>query len=100
MSQAMRIYSIHDKKASAFLPPFFLPTEGMAIRGFYDCINDPNHNFALHPGDYDLYTIGMWKPEKGIILAEEGPNPVITGLEVLGMVNKDKQVNKEEEEDA
>ena len=52
------IFAIHDAKAHAYMQPFFLPTHEMAQRTFGDCINDPNHNFGMHPEDYNLFLIG------------------------------------------
>ena len=52
------VYAIHDVKADAFLQPFFLPTDGVAVRAIVDCLDDPNHNFAAHPSDYTLFKIG------------------------------------------
>ena len=54
------IYTIHDSKADAYLPPFFLHADGMATRSFQDCIHDPEHNFGKHPQDYTLFNIGSF----------------------------------------
>lgn len=55
-----KIYSIHDSKADAYLPPFFLHADGMATRSFQDCITDPEHAFGKHPQDYTLFNIGTF----------------------------------------
>jgi len=52
------IYAIHDSKAGAYLQPFFMPNHHMAMRTFQDCVNDPKHNFGMHPEDYNLFEIG------------------------------------------
>jgi hypothetical protein len=54
------IYTIHDSKADAYLPPFFLHSDGMATRSFQDCITDKEHNFGKHPQDYTLFKIGTF----------------------------------------
>jgi len=59
-----KIFTIYDSKAKAYLTPFFLHEEGMAIRVFSDCINDPKHAFARHPEDYTLFHVGEWEDEK------------------------------------
>jgi len=53
-----KIYSIYDEKSEAFLQPFFLDTDGQAIRAIVDCLIDPNHNFARHTPDYTLFALG------------------------------------------
>lgn len=55
-----KIFTIYDEKAKAYLPPFFLPQEGMAVRTFKDCINSDTHQFGANPHDYTLFTLGHW----------------------------------------
>lgn len=62
------IFAIHDGKAMAYLPPFFLHSEGMAKRSFGDCIADENHQFGKHPEDYTLFKIGEFDDARGVII--------------------------------
>jgi len=55
-----KIFAIYDEKAKAYLPPFFLPESGMAIRSFKDCINSNDHQFGKNPEDYTLFTLGHY----------------------------------------
>ncbi len=55
-----RIFVIFDAKARAYLPPFFLPEAGQATRAFSDMVNNPEHQFGLHPEDYTLFEIGTF----------------------------------------
>lgn len=52
------MFTIFDEKAEVFLPPFFVPTLGIATRAFSDCINSEDHQFAKHPQDYTLFELG------------------------------------------
>jgi len=56
----MKIFSVFDQKASAYLPPFFLPNRPIAVRTFADCVNTPDHPFNKHPADYLLVELGEW----------------------------------------
>jgi len=58
-----KIFTIHDSKAGAYLPPFILPREEMARRTFGDCINSPDHQFGNHPDDYTLFCLGVFDDE-------------------------------------
>jgi len=60
MSSKQRIYTVHDSKAETFMPPFFVPSKGLAIRAFEDCINSDDHHFGKHPGDYTLFDLGTF----------------------------------------
>ena len=62
------IYSIHDNKAEAYLPPFFLHNKNMAIRSFADCCQDEGHAFNRHPEDYSLWEIGEFDDQTGEII--------------------------------
>ncbi len=68
-----KIFSIRDQAADAFLPPFTLPTEEMAMRTFGDCINDQKHAFAQHPDHYTLFVLGTFDNETGLIARHESP---------------------------
>ena len=76
-------FSIYDEKAKAFLPPFFLPNEGMALRTFSDCCNSDTHQFGVHPEDYALYKIGTFDDEKGSFDLPNGPELICIGLTLI-----------------
>lgn len=59
------IYTVHDVKAETFLPPFFVPSKGTAIRAFEDCINSKDHQFGKHPADYTLFFLGKFDTDTG-----------------------------------
>ncbi len=54
------MFVIYDSKANAFMTPWFLTTEQLAIRAFGDLANDPESNVFRHPDDYTLFTIGTF----------------------------------------
>lgn len=53
-----QIYTVHDSKAEAFLPPFILHNPGLALRMFGNSINSNEHAFAKNPSDYTLFCLG------------------------------------------
>ena len=94
------LFSIYDEKAHAYLPPFTLPTAGMAIRTFTDCANAPDHAFSRNPGDYTLFELGVFddntaeinahavRINHGIALAYKNLEPQ---LQYEGTTNGDQQ---------
>lgn len=74
------VYSIFDAAAEAYFPPFFLHTEGMAIRGFTDAVNDPESQVGKHPKDYTLFQIGTFDDNTGIITPLQTNKPLGNGL--------------------
>lgn len=63
----MKVFSVFDLKAGAFLPPFFFQSIGLAIRAFTDVVNDAKSSVARYPGDFTLYQIGEFDEVKGVL---------------------------------
>lgn len=61
----LKIFSVYDSKATAYIAPFFLPATAMALRNFRDCGENPEHAFNRHPGDYTLYELGEFDDGTG-----------------------------------
>lgn len=78
-----RLFTIHDQKAKAYLPPSTLHQVGMAVRAFADAINDPTHAFARNPGDYTLCEIGTFDDECAKITTTEVPISHGSGLQYV-----------------
>lgn len=75
----LKIFSVHDSKAAAFLPPFFMTTEGQATRAFANALMDSTHQFGMNPADYTLYSVGVWDDETGKF-EPEAPTSITNGL--------------------
>lgn len=61
------IFTVYDTKAEVYLPPFCVPTLGIATRAFTDCINSDTHTFGQHPSDYTLFQLGVFSDHDGQI---------------------------------
>lgn len=79
----LRCYSIFDVKAKAFLPPFFLQAQAMAVRAFADCVNDKAHAFGRNPHDYSLFHVGVFDDESGVLTGADAIECVCNGPSVL-----------------
>lgn len=62
-----QIFSVYDSAAGRYLEPFFAPTPDVAIRGFREAANRPDHQFQKFPADYTLFQIGEYDAESGHI---------------------------------
>lgn len=76
----LKIFTIFDVKAGAYLPPFYLPQTAMAVRTFADCIKDPEHSFGKHPEDYTLMAIGSFDDMTALAITTP-PESLGNGLE-------------------
>ncbi|AXL15041.1 nonstructural protein [Microviridae sp.] len=75
-----KMLSVFDAKASAYISPFFLPQEAMAVRTFTDCVNDPNHAFGKNPADYTLFCLGEFDDFSGNLQINETPYNLGNGV--------------------
>lgn len=87
------MFSIYDVKAKAYLPPFSLPKEQMAVREFSDCVNNEKHQFGKHPEDYSLHQIGTFDDETSLLLNNENSKILYTGLQLVNSTAKGNQEN-------
>lgn len=76
----LKIYSVRDNTAAAFLQPFYATTDGVAIRSFMDAANDSAHQFHKHIADYTLYLLGEFDDGNGSFQCHE-PQRLMTGLD-------------------
>ncbi len=63
----MKVFSVYDEKAEAYLIPIFQLTTAVAVRAFAHAANSENHDFSRFAGDYTLFEIGVWDDKSGTI---------------------------------
>lgn len=67
----LKVFSVRDTKAQAFLQPFFSNSIGSALRAFSDAVADSSCPFSKHPEDYILYEIGVYDDSSGALMPLE-----------------------------
>lgn len=75
------LYSVRDKCASAFLPPFCLPMDAMAVREFQRAARMEDHKFHVNPEDYSLYKLGHFDDESGLLIPFTEPQFLIAAIQ-------------------
>lgn len=78
----IRVYSVYDKAAGAYLNPFCVHTDGLAIRYFEELVNDPEHVFGRHPDQFTLFFIGVYDQDTAMFTNDTGVLKLIAGHEV------------------
>ena len=70
----LNIYSIFDRKAKAYLPPFYLRSLDEAKRAFAGIATDQSSMFWKFPEDFSLWQLGIFDDNTGEIQAAvDGP---------------------------
>ena len=62
----VKVFTVYDSKAEAYLPPFYARSTGDAIRRFSDTANDVSHDFNKHAADFTLFEIGEFDELQGV----------------------------------
>ena len=78
----LRMCSIYDCKAEAWLTPMFFQAKGQAIRSFSDAVNGESE-FAKHPDDYTLFCLGTFDDSCGEFKLEKTPESLGLGVNFL-----------------
>lgn len=66
----MQMVAIKDRALNAFMTPFFTQTVNQAIRMFQDEINRKESPMHAHPDDYDLWHLGEWNDDTGLLVVD------------------------------
>lgn len=67
------LYAVRDKCARAFLPPFCLPQDEMAVREFAHACSMPDHKFHVHARDFSLYKVAEYDDDSGVVTPHSEP---------------------------
>lgn len=75
----LNINCIRDNKASTFLTPFCSTSTADAMRSLDQAVNDPKKTsqLSMYPSDFDLYLLGKFDQEKGLIIPATTPEFVV-----------------------
>lgn len=69
----IKLFSVYDSKAKAYMTPFCRPATGLAIRDFIDVVNDVKSTISRYPEDFSLFEIGFFDDNTGELDMVERP---------------------------
>lgn len=77
----LQVVSVYDRVAAAYGRPVFVTAAGSAVRSFQDEVsrNAPDNEMFRHPGDFDLYHIGVFDDATGLVSSFDAPRLLVTG---------------------
>jgi len=68
------LYSIYDRKAGSYQAPFQAPNRAVAQRIYEFMKSDEDHFISKFPDDFELWQVGGFDPEAGLLLPfDNGP---------------------------
>lgn len=78
----LKVFSIRDQKAEVFNTPFFQKSIGEAERNFKTLVNDDKSTVSQYPEDFDLYYLGEYNDNLGLITSLDTPQHVIKAVQL------------------
>lgn len=80
-----KVFSIWDETAELYSQPIVSQNAGTAIRSFIKAVNDgdPTNNLGRFPHSFQLFEIGTWNDETGIIEMHEAKKALMGAHEAL-----------------
>lgn len=94
----LKLFTIYDEAAKAYLPPFLLPESGQAIRTFANCINSNDHQFGKNPEDYTLFSLGHFNDASASI-TPHAPKSLGNGVQFITPDNQPDLFNEKPQRD-
>jgi alkyl hydroperoxide reductase subunit AhpC len=77
----MKICTVYDSKAEAYMRPFFEQSTGTAVRAFTEECNNPKSVLSSHPSDYTLMEIGEFDDQSGEVSKYEAKKSLGLAIE-------------------
>lgn len=77
------ICAVRDSKMDAYMQPFFVKSLGVALRSFADEVNRKDSPMNQHPEDYELYHIGYYSEDFGMLAPLDNAVSVALATTVL-----------------
>lgn len=78
----MQMYAVHDMKAEMYMRPFCADSLAIAVRSFENEVKEPGAPLNKNPEDYNLFKVGEYDSETGVITPCVTPQHVISAMSV------------------
>lgn len=83
----LQMFTVYDKKAAAYLQPFFMRSEAEAVRAMMQTANNSDTQFAKTPEDFQLVHVGEFDDLTGCVVSR--PHRIICEVNSLKMSPKE-----------
>lgn len=91
----MKMFSVYDSAAQAYVTPFFMHNKALAIRAFDDNVNsEQENNINKHPDQFSLHEVGEFDDANGIVTPYEKPELVTTARELVKPTTEDDLITQ------
>lgn len=88
----LKMYTVYDSKVNAYLQPFFMKSNGEALRAWEESCNDNKTSFYKYPQDFTLFEIGIWDDSTGSTALHDAKFSLGTALEFKRIETQQSQL--------
>lgn len=74
------VMAAFDKKAAAFMQPFYASRPEVGLRSFQEAANIEDHQVCKHPEDFSLFQLGTWDDNTGLFQLYPTPKHVAEAI--------------------
>lgn len=79
----VNLYSMRDLKSN-FMAPNISTNDAVAMRNFESAIEQSHDALFTHRSDFQLFRVGSFDTDRGLLIPEELPVLVCEGKDVVG----------------
>lgn len=79
----LKMYSVRDAKAEIYNAPFYKRSHGEAERDFKNAITDDKNPNAKYPEDFDLYFLGDYDDQTGLVKPLNTPQHIAKAIDLI-----------------
>ena len=83
----LKSFTIRDIKGELYNTPFFQRSHGEAERNFTALVNDGKSTISQYPEDYDLFWVGEFDDQTGLLKPLDAPKHVASATSVKKPLN-------------
>jgi len=76
----LKVFAVRDSKTQTYGQPWFQQTVGEAERSFKTLVNDEKSMPNKYPEDFDLYELGSYDDQTGVVVGRETPTHVAKAI--------------------
>lgn len=79
----LKMYCIYDRKTEIHHPPNMAHNTGHALRVFTEIFATPNQVFGKYPEDFQIFEVGSFDDQSGMLTALKTPHLICSGTELM-----------------
>lgn len=86
----MELYTVRDKKQNMYFAPTCSINLTQISRALTEVVNDPSHTFNKYTSDFELFRVGTFDQETGILVG----NPEVFVMNLTELKYQQPEVQK------